>query len=213
MKDPRLPDLVKRLLWLAFVYLICPFDLKSDFLPGGFWDDSLIVPLIIITAILLIPKPLLQDAKLGMTRVRLGLILLSISSIPLAEPTGAECLSPIRPASISSWKDSRQSSIYIDRDIRRQTTCRYEYAPLPSILIHSKPGAVESVKNSEGKTSLGGDRIIRPLKLCSSGDDSAAPDSHAFGHRIFDLLERSTAEFAGRPFFTHSFWKKEIKPC
>lgn len=216
LKDPRLPALVKRLFWLALIYLICPFDLQSDFLPGGLTDDSLIVPFLVITAVFFIPRTLFEDAKLGATRVRLGLICISISSLSLAEPAGADQYSRIRPVTAAAWNNAHRyrSSIHGNKSTRQQPICKHEPTPLPSIISLSPPQSEqsESAVSFERRTGFGGAQIRR-RKLCASGDDSEAANAHHFDSRISELPQRSTGALRSRPSFIHSFLENGIKPC
>lgn len=214
LKDPRLPVLVKRLFWLAFVYLICPFDLQSDFLPGGLTDDSLIVPILVITAVLFIPKTLFEDARLGATRIRLGLICISISSLSLADPAGADQYIRIRPDTTAAWNNAHRyrSSIHGNRSTRQQPICKHENTPLPSIISLSPAEGLERVENLERRTGFGGTQIRR-RKLCASGDDSEAANAHPFDSRISELPQRSTGALRSRPSFICSFLENGITPC
>ena len=64
LKDPRTPTLPKVLLWVAVGYTLLPFDLIPDFLPViGHIDDVIIVPLLIVLALRLIPKEIIEDCK------------------------------------------------------------------------------------------------------------------------------------------------------
>lgn len=64
LKDPRTPRLPKILLWLAIGYTLLPFDLIPDFLPViGHIDDVIIVPLLIVLALRLIPKEVIEDCR------------------------------------------------------------------------------------------------------------------------------------------------------
>lgn len=64
LKDPRTPMLPKLLLMLAVGYTLLPFDLIPDFLPIiGHIDDVIIVPLLIVLALRLIPKEVIEDCR------------------------------------------------------------------------------------------------------------------------------------------------------
>jgi carbonic anhydrase len=64
MKDPRTPLVSKILLWLAISYVILPFDLIPDFIPIiGQIDDLIIVPILVIVAVKLVPKKIVEDIK------------------------------------------------------------------------------------------------------------------------------------------------------
>ncbi len=65
LKDKRTPLSAKILLGLAIGYLLLPFDLIPDFIPGlGQLDDLIIVPLLVYLAIKLIPKNIIEEYKL-----------------------------------------------------------------------------------------------------------------------------------------------------
>lgn len=64
MKDPRTPKSARVMLWLAVGYALMPFDLIPDWIPViGYLDDALIVPLLILTALKRVPRPVLDDAR------------------------------------------------------------------------------------------------------------------------------------------------------
>ena len=70
LKDSRTPRLAKWLLGLAVGYILLPFDLVPDFIPIlGQMDDLVLVPLLVCSALALIPRAVVDDAR---TRVRSG---------------------------------------------------------------------------------------------------------------------------------------------
>jgi len=64
LKDKRTPRVAKALLGLAVGYVLLPFDLIPDFLPViGHLDDALIVPGLVLLALKLIPKEVVEECR------------------------------------------------------------------------------------------------------------------------------------------------------
>lgn len=64
LKDARTPKLSKFFLGLAVGYALNPIDIIPDFIPVlGYLDDLVIVPVLVLTAVKLIPKELLQERR------------------------------------------------------------------------------------------------------------------------------------------------------
>ncbi|MBI3012109.1 MAG: DUF1232 domain-containing protein [Elusimicrobia bacterium] len=63
-KDARTPWIAKLLLALAIGYVLIPFDLIPDIIPGiGHLDDVIIVVLVVYIAMKLIPKEVVEDCR------------------------------------------------------------------------------------------------------------------------------------------------------
>lgn len=64
LKDVRTPKLGKFLLGLAVTYVLSPIDIIPDFIPViGYFDDIIIVPVLVILALKTIPKEVVIDCR------------------------------------------------------------------------------------------------------------------------------------------------------
>ena len=64
LQDTRMPRAPKWLLGMAVAYVLWPFDLIPDFIPIiGQLDDAVIVPLLILIALKMIPKKIIEDCR------------------------------------------------------------------------------------------------------------------------------------------------------
>jgi len=64
LKDNRTPKIAKLLLGLAIGYLLLPFDIIPDFIPViGHVDDLIIVPALVLIALKMIPKEVIEDCR------------------------------------------------------------------------------------------------------------------------------------------------------
>ena len=68
LKDSRTPRAAKFLLGLAIGYALLPFDLIPDFIPVlGHLDDVIIIPGLIIIALRMVPKEVVDDCRIEAT--------------------------------------------------------------------------------------------------------------------------------------------------
>ena len=66
LKDPRCPRLARWLLVAAIAYALSPIDVIPDFIPViGHIDDVLIIPLLLVIAMQLIPRELIDKHRLS----------------------------------------------------------------------------------------------------------------------------------------------------
>ena len=64
LKDKRTPKIAKLFLGLAVGYTLLPFDIVPDFIPViGHIDDLIIVPALVVIALKMIPKEIMEDCR------------------------------------------------------------------------------------------------------------------------------------------------------
>jgi uncharacterized membrane protein YkvA (DUF1232 family) len=65
-RDRRTPWYAKLLAGAVAAYALSPIDLIPDFVPVlGYLDDLILLPLVILPAVRLVPKPLMQEYRVA----------------------------------------------------------------------------------------------------------------------------------------------------
>lgn len=69
LKDNRTPRLARYLLGLAVFYVLMPFDVIPDFIPViGQLDDIVIVTILVVLAMKIVPKEVVEDCRMEANR-------------------------------------------------------------------------------------------------------------------------------------------------
>lgn len=69
LKDNRTPRLAGYLLGFAVCYVLMPFDIIPDFIPViGQLDDIVIVTILVILAMKMVPKEVIEDCRIEANR-------------------------------------------------------------------------------------------------------------------------------------------------
>ncbi|MBY0360011.1 MAG: DUF1232 domain-containing protein [Candidatus Obscuribacterales bacterium] len=179
LDDRRLPKIVRLLFWFALIYFICPYDIKSDFLPGGFIDDSIIAPVLLLLAVVNIPGNLFRESKSlarSATAGMLCLVLLSSTQFlgdenelfSNADTTSAACAGSLKNQQVESGKEYKFSS---QADLKNKA--------IESLLITRNFSADFAVANFPGQSTFLFDGLWKAvhgqqLQVYDSEDD---PDS------------------------------------
>ena len=72
-RDPRVPWYAKAVAVAVAGYAISPIDLIPDFIPIlGHLDDAVVVPCLVVLALRLIPRDVLQECRAEVERAREG---------------------------------------------------------------------------------------------------------------------------------------------
>jgi uncharacterized membrane protein YkvA (DUF1232 family) len=71
MKGSKTPFLTKLLVGIALVYLLSPLDFVPDFLTLiGIIDDAIIIPLLILTALRIIPSDVIKKYRDSISKLK-----------------------------------------------------------------------------------------------------------------------------------------------
>lgn len=89
LQDPRLPSAARLSFWLAFTYLFCPLDMKADFLPGGFIDDSVIISFLLVCRLLCLPPSFYRRSRKIAKNATCALVCMAVAASILSFPHAA----------------------------------------------------------------------------------------------------------------------------
>lgn len=134
--DVRVPIVARLMLLLAPVYLLCPFDLNPDFLPGGYADDLWVVPLLFAVGTRLIPKVVFSDARRSAAQAMCGVLCLSLVSLPMAK---ANTFSSAQSSHCSRQVNQNTEAIIANRGGHHKEFLRQSAAKPPlEFIAHEK---------------------------------------------------------------------------
>jgi|GEM_PF-4802152 len=228
-RDPRLPTIVRILVWFAVLYVICPFDFKSDFLPGGFIDDEIITPILLLMAFFSIPKGVLKDAKHLASKATCSFVCVALSSAPIAAseqglPGPLEMGAPAQAAPfsatavlakvISAGNDSDSSNAAVSNDDdgdsaegligRSSSSFQLKHdLPLVSTPFARKNGDLKEPLDSTVPRVVSRASYGFRQRICQTGDD---PESSSRDFAIASPFGPSSTE--GGFFFAYFFNSK-----
>jgi uncharacterized membrane protein YkvA (DUF1232 family) len=73
LKDKRTPKMARIILGIAVGYALMPFDIIPDFIPViGYIDDAVIIPLLLLVALKMVPREVMEDCRARALNSHLG---------------------------------------------------------------------------------------------------------------------------------------------
>jgi uncharacterized membrane protein YkvA (DUF1232 family) len=128
-RDSRVPLSARLFIALAPFYLAYPFDWRPDYLPGGFGDDAIVVPILLFIALIAIPRVVFQDARKA---AALGIVCVGVSGVATCSqaldyesaPSSSPQISTPCPAVAHRHVVARVIRAQADHAIRANEPCR-----------------------------------------------------------------------------------------